>query len=137
MKLDWKFLRVFQPFRPSDQLPSVPRGGGDSSARNVDNSRPDVPLGHGEKEVVFPTPIGSSGHAGEGPVDDEVMQGDDVSDSLDLRAQSPAVGQNRGAVSTGEGTVDHSPATPASDVTRRSVRAGRGTTTKYDDFVRD
>ena len=43
-----KFLRVFQPFRPSDQVPIVPRGGGDSSARNLEYSRPEVPSGHGE-----------------------------------------------------------------------------------------
>ena len=131
-----KFLRVFQPFRPSDQLPIVPGGGDDSIPRNVDYSRPGVLLDHSEKEVVFPTPTGLSDDAGDRSESQDIVQGGDVSDSMDLPTQSPAVEQGRGTVSTRDGVVDNAPVTPTSDV-RRSVRAGRGTTSRYDDFVRD
>ena len=131
-----KFLRVFRPFRPSDQLPNVPGGGDDSIPRNGDYSGPEVPLVHGEKEVLFPTPVGLAGHTGEGPVSDNMVQDGAVSDSVGLPVRSPAVEQDRGVVSTGEGVVDDTPVTPTSDF-RRSVRAGRGTTSRYDDFVRD
>ena len=72
-----------------------------------------MPLVHGEKEVLFPTPMGSAGHTGEGPVSDNLVQGGAVSDSVDLPVRSPAVEQDRGVVSTGEGVVDDTPVTVA------------------------
>ena len=117
-------------------MPIVPGGGDDSIPREVDYSRPGVLLEHGEKEVVFPTPTGLSDHAWDRSESDDLVQGGSARDSVDLPTQSPAVEQDRGTVSTRDGVVDNAPVTPTSDV-RRSVRAGRGTTSRYDDFVRD
>ena len=66
----------------------------------------------------------------------DIVQDGAVSDSVDLPVQSLTVEQGRGTVSTREGVVDNTPVTPTNDV-RRSIRAGRGTTSRYDDFVRD
>ena len=74
-------------------MPIVPGGGDDSIPRNVECSRPEAPLDHGEKAVVFPTPTGLSDHAGEGSVSNDIVQDGAVSDSVDLPVQSPTVGK--------------------------------------------
>ena len=59
-----------------------------------------------------------------------------VSDSIESSLENPAVEQGDKAVGTGGSSMDATPAGPTSGV-RRSVRAGRGTTSRYDNFVRD
>ena len=51
-KRNRKYLRLFQPFIPSDQMPIIAGGGDDSVPKNTGYSSHDVPVLHGENEKV-------------------------------------------------------------------------------------
>ena len=83
---------------------------------------------------MFPFPIDPLDHANNQSASDNTAQGRCVGDTLELPVESPVTEQSNVPVDAGESSA--TPPATASDV-RRSVRGGRGTTSKYDNFIRD
>ena len=67
-----KYLRVFQPFIPSDQMPITAGGRDDSAPKDMGCSSHNTPVVHGENEKVFPTPVDPSDPTGNQTANDSV-----------------------------------------------------------------
>ena len=124
-----KFLKPFVPYKPSDSIhfDNPGRGGGD--IRTSDSSI-HVPLPNVTPTVV-PRDITSCDNAGE-PV---IGLGSQV-ESENL-AEYPKSPRREASDQTVKPVDRQSPPSPVTPVSRRSTRAGRGTTSRFDEYVRD
>ena len=125
-----KFLKPFVPYKPSDivQFDDPGRGGGDMRISDPSSNvtLPDV------TPTVVPRDITSCDDAG-GPVvgfESHRVGSEDLAE----QPKSPLREASDQSVKPVDVQSPPSPVTPAS---RRSTRAGRGTTSRFDEYVRD